>query len=406
MGSMKLLALLVVFGVCLAQGEERLGGGEVLGKIQKFFQDRNVCREQFGTRKVFEGFYTLIKLKCEWHAFVDTSDDASRAALVQDTDTRRRPQRPSTALEIYEIEFYPGQKIGPKYKTISSKNFKGINLRSLKLSGLNIERIDDDAFDVASNGKYLQSLDLSRNSLKRIDSHALANLKSIQHLNLSSNRLTFGENNFEHNVHLRTLDLSNNDLQFISPKTLSHLNSLEWLSLAHNHLKKVDACTFASVQVSTISSKYSPVYIDLNENPIDCDCQLFYLNRHLNYRLNATCNSPAYYKGKRFDQLKREDPAYRCNYEGMHAKCHPQSQLSDRDFYFVVIAASTIAVLLLVTCCCCCNSIAQSGKTMQAKSALADAKRAHAAALKNAYVHVVPPVGDYKDRERLIVHDK
>lgn len=133
----------------------------------------------------------------------------------------------------------------------------------------------------------------------------------FKYLNLSSNRLSLGEHNFEKNIHLRVLDVSNNDLQFLSPRVFAHLHELEWLGVARNNIRKIDACTFANVQMSPISAKYAPVYIDLKQNPIECDCQVFYLSRYLGYRVNLICDKPSYYNGKMLDALKREDPAYR-----------------------------------------------------------------------------------------------
>jgi Leucine-rich repeat (LRR) protein len=130
-------------------------------------------------------------------------------------------------------------------------------------------------------------------------------------LNLSGNKLTFGERNFEANTLLTKIDLSNNDVQFLSPNVFDGLHRLESINLENNHLTKIDACTFSETQLSPISAKYSPLKINLQGNPIECDCNVFYLNRHLNQQLNLTCSKPDYYKDKKFDDLKREDPAKR-----------------------------------------------------------------------------------------------
>lgn len=304
-------------------GQEKGVGSTVkkISKLYKFFNERKICIEPRDSRKNYEGFYTLITFKCNWSLFVDAMNDAARSSLEEDSgeDSSSKPRRggklpnPSTdQLEIYDIEFTSGGGLTElRYRTLSAKLFENFNIRSLRLSNFNIERVDDNIFESSAFGKYLQTLDLSRNSIRRLDGKVLSNLRALQHLNLSSNRLSLGEHNFEKNVHLRVLDVSNNDLQFLSPQVFAHLHELEWLGLSRNNIRRIDACTFANVQISAIAAKYSPIIIDLKQNPIDCDCNVFYLNRHLGYRVNLSCENPDFYRGRTFDDLKREDPAYR-----------------------------------------------------------------------------------------------
>lgn len=96
------------------------------------------------------------------------------------------PKPTSGQLEIYDIEFESsgGVADAARYKTLSAKLFQNINVRSLRLSGLNIERIDDDTFGSKAFGSYLQTLDLSRNAIRRIDATTLSNLKALQVIEL------------------------------------------------------------------------------------------------------------------------------------------------------------------------------------------------------------------------------
>lgn len=103
------------------------------------------------------------------------------------TSRRRGPPKPSTStdLELYDMEFETKvNREDARYRTVTANLFDGFNVRSLKLSGLNLERVDENAFSSFSFSNYLQALDLSRNKLKRLDSHVLANLKSLQVIHL------------------------------------------------------------------------------------------------------------------------------------------------------------------------------------------------------------------------------
>lgn len=161
-------------------------------KLYKFFNERKICQEPRDSRKTYEGFYSLITFKCNWSAFVDAMNDAARSSLGEDSsedsasNTKgRRPGKlpsPSTGqLEIYDIEFTSGGALGDaRYKTLNAKLFESFNIRSLKLSGFNIENVDDHTFESPAFANYLQTLDLSRNAIRRLDSHTLSNLKSLQ----------------------------------------------------------------------------------------------------------------------------------------------------------------------------------------------------------------------------------
>lgn len=155
--------------------------------------------------------------------------------------------------------------------------------------------------------------------------------------------------------------MSDNGLQFLTPNLFFNLHDLRTIDIKNNNIKNVDACTFTDVQKSPITLKYAPTTINLSKNPISCDCNVFYLNRHLGYRLNLTCSKPDYYSGRPFNELVNEDPSYRCEYSSMQKSCNKYN-ISTRDLTLIIVFASLTGFFLIVTCCCCCKNSILSGE--------------------------------------------
>jgi Leucine-rich repeat (LRR) protein len=268
----------------------------------------------------------------------------------------------------YEIKFElktSSKSPDQRYASIRKHFLKRFNVRKLDLSQLILASIDDNAFSAASVSKYLEELDLSNNALSRLDAHILEPLQQLQSLNLSHNNLKFSEHNFESQTYLKRLDLSYNRINYVTPFMLSGLNTLEKLNLRGNNLKDLKACQFDRLQLNSLARKYFPIEIDLRTNPVNCDCDLFFLNRHLGYKIVAECEQPNYYKNISFSQLKREDPSYRCDYEKMEAKCnsiHDNGGISTRDLALIILFASLFVLFVFITCCCYCKNSSQSSK--------------------------------------------
>lgn len=377
----KLFALsMLVLAINLADGRRNDNPVEPTSKLYKYFTDKNknIC-QTIGKPKVYENYYMEIKLKCTWSSFVDAAlgQDWIDKKNRKDESTEKGGDQKRQELELYDLEFDGTSRVNEKkYKKLSKGHFDQFKIKSLTMQNINLESIDEDAFDGVDFFKYLQSLDLSQNNLKRIDSHTLSNLKRLEYLNLANNKLTFGERNFENNHLLKCINISNNDLEFLSPNVFAGLSLLDEIDLSNNKIQTIEPCTFSNVQESPISRHYSPVLIYLAKNPITCDCGVFYLNRFRNYQLlNLTCARPKYYKDKTFTELSREDPEQRCNYEKMDEVCNPHKALSSRELAFIIAIAVLGSLLILITCCCCCNSISQTGKINKLDKMLKRARR-------------------------------
>jgi hypothetical protein len=152
-------------------------------EIFKDFAKRKICKDV--KRERFENFYTIVKLRnCNW---LDMVNYRKQAEVINNNMNPSSSSiidkiKASGDLELYDIEFSTDRTIGsaPEYRTLSANLFAGMNVRRLKVSGLSIERIDEDMFKDPSYAKYTQTLDLSNNLLKRIDPHTIANLKRLE----------------------------------------------------------------------------------------------------------------------------------------------------------------------------------------------------------------------------------
>ena len=157
--------------------------------------------------------------------------------------------------------------------------------------------------------------------------------------------------------------------------------------MSNNELRAIDSCTFANIQLNELSIKYAPPTLNLNNNAIECDCDLFYLNRWRHYKLELTCASPDYYAGRRFVDLKREDPSARCNYAAMSDSCQ-MSDISQRDFVLIVIFALLTTLFLLISACCLCRNMALKRRIRKAELEAIKGDETKFSTLRKMYVSI------------------
>jgi hypothetical protein len=335
--------------------------------------------------------YNLIKLECDWLKFVDSLNDSNRFYLD-------KPVK-GAIKNIYEIDFNVKSSSSneKKYKTVANNAFRNFQIRSLSLKNLGLEFVDEDAFEKKSFEDNLESLDLSGNSLKRIDAITLKNLKRLEKLNLASNQITLESGNFRHNRNLIRLDLSTNQIQFLAPNTFDQVNQLKLLNLSNNGLRSINACLFMEIQTSTISMKYSPPLIDLTKNPIVCDCGMFYLNRVNNYRIDAACIGPIEYKNRTFKDLHLEDPSALCKYSKMSSDCD-----QTKGYFGLLVSVIVLSILscflCIISCCCCCKLMSLQDRFGKFKTAVRQATSRNSSPPRQYYVNTL----NINDREKLI----
>jgi Leucine-rich repeat (LRR) protein len=169
------------------------------------------------------GLYKVFKLTCDWAKFLDAQAQAP-------VFTNEASQTPI----LYQITFELSSTFNqnhPKYTHLDENFLKGFKVRSLTMRKLNLISINDRAFNKESFGTHLRALDLSNNSISRLDAHMLEHLDRMESLILSNNDLTFGESNFIYNPRLKKLDLSNNKINVLATNIFLNLERLEEIDL-------------------------------------------------------------------------------------------------------------------------------------------------------------------------------
>lgn len=131
---------------------------------------------------------------------------------------------------------------------LSNVSFGGLeNLRSLDLSRNKVKYLSNQKG--VFNLTYLKVLDLSRNSLRMIESGPFTTLTSLEVLNLSANVIdTLTENAFSGLSKLQCLDISSNKLSTISSDVFVPLSTLQHLNLSNNLLQAIDEACLSSLQ--------------------------------------------------------------------------------------------------------------------------------------------------------------
>jgi Leucine-rich repeat (LRR) protein len=167
--------------------------------------------------------HKVFNLTCDWAKFLDAQSQAP-------VFTEEASQTPI----LYQITFELSSAFNqnhPKYTHLGENFLKGFKVRSLTMRKLNLISINDRAFNKESFSTHLRFLDLSNNSISRLDAHMLEHLDRMETLNLSNNALTFGESNFIYNPKLKKLDLSNNKIRVLATNVFFNLERLEVIDL-------------------------------------------------------------------------------------------------------------------------------------------------------------------------------
>ncbi|XP_077590910.1 chondroadherin-like protein [Stigmatopora nigra] len=169
-------------------------------------------------------------------------------------------------------------------------------LRELYLTNNTIRTIAKGAFDSAFLGK----LHLDRNKLTNVPTAAISNALNLEELNLSYNRIpSVGPNAFRPIAQsLKWLYMDQMRTQKMSKDAFAGLGpGLKALSLRGNLLKELpDLGSLTGLEV-----------VDLQDNPLLCDCTLLPLRRWMesvSLEVGATCGLPPHLKGRKVRDLE------------------------------------------------------------------------------------------------------
>lgn len=230
-----------------------------------------------------------IHLICKWEQLNSTvlatlaRPDLVRTLTIRCSFIGHQVDRPSVHLFRGLVSLERLEMDRCRVKNLPGSFFAGLNqLYSLILRNAGLEDLPKNIFDYIPK---LMTLDLSKNQL-RMEPYAIRNLKSLIHLDLSHNNITFLTNTLIGLVSLRVVSLNNNQIGNIDfrrfPEGLTDLSlrnnwisnvhfvphsvrNLRRLDLAGNRLQFVAAPSTGAVNVLPPTLRH----LDLSNNQIN-----------------------------------------------------------------------------------------------------------------------------------------
>ncbi|KAM7364490.1 protein toll-like isoform 2-T2 [Cochliomyia hominivorax] len=243
-------------------------------------------------------------------------------------------------------------------------------LTKIKLSYNQLTEIQRDLFGSLKN---LKTLDLSNNKLITIHLSAFASVQNIEEINLENNELTLSESiggvidglqtllgsPFQYTFNLRKLNLRNNSIMYLYQDWKFQLLKLEELDLSYNNISAVSENDFQflsknsltlnlthnqirmvnlqTIDLMELSNENTVITMDLNNNPIECDCVLLsfvqYLRGEKGQRIgsqikmvtdNLVCNQPENLKGELVNDVNPMNLLCPFDHEGTSPKRCPR----------------------------------------------------------------------------------
>ena len=144
-------------------------------------------------------------------------------------------------------------------------------LKSLDLALNRITEIESGSFVALSS---LEKLSLDGNQIKSFPSAAFEGLKALKILRLNSNHLkTIDFQWLHHMISLQQFMVKSNEIQFLRPFDLKWQRSLHLLDLSDNKLQYIPNLP-AIENINSGTKTGSDWYINLLDNPVQCNCHL------------------------------------------------------------------------------------------------------------------------------------
>ncbi len=344
---------------------------------------RDLSNGTFGTLRMLD---TLVLSRCGVRSIHDKTFLGVESTLYLKLDGNRLTSIPTDSfdplMELRTLNLDDNQiKKIPKRSFPTLINLRKLLLRRNQFT--DEKAIDAKAF--MSLGHNLMELDLSSNQLPKLPSHAFEHLFNLATFRISDNQLRHLENGaFEKLRHLMTLDLSGNSVHIkdevlrgmemslvnlllsrtgmtseTMPAKLGRFRYLQHLDLSENPIDKLtnesfsgstvnkinlSNCHISSIDEDTFSELNAPINVDLtynnledinfvsdlclfkklelDENPINCDCGFLKTVRAETTAFTGKCASPPDVRGDRIASASKSlDVLERCGNETEIATC-------------------------------------------------------------------------------------
>jgi Leucine-rich repeat (LRR) protein len=141
-------------------------------------------------------------------------------------------------------------------------------ITSLEVLYLKYNKIEHLGSDVFRGLVKLQHIDLEGNELQYLYPDTFRGLKNLQSLFLSNNfdLQIPTDRHFINSFFLKHLGISRCNISSVTFETFANVTALEWLDLSYNHLRSIH------INILKVLPELSELYLD--DNPLQCDCQL------------------------------------------------------------------------------------------------------------------------------------
>ncbi|CAL1277985.1 unnamed protein product, partial [Larinioides sclopetarius] len=188
-------------------------------------------------------------------------------------------------------------------------------LHTVDLKYNNLTVITETDFSTCISVRTLQ---LSNNSIYRIDSNAFLNMVELKNLSIAFNKLTSLNGSLRNSCELKYLWLHHNRLNEIGPSEMSKLKKLMRINLSFNNLtnihkafrnlKRLRILNLYGNKLTTISRSTFPTRFIIKKfrtagNPWICDCRLSWLLEITKLANQFTCIFPEHFYKQKVGQL-------------------------------------------------------------------------------------------------------
>ncbi len=170
--------------------------------------------------------------------------------------------------------------------------------------------------------KSLEEVDLSHNKLKKFSPSLFASNKILRYVNLENNPLNLSSHSLLRSNSIWEINLSSCNLQKLTPNTFRGLPNLKYLTLSNNKIEMIRDKTFpdslkklvmanneiSAVPISELIRLKRLREIDFSGNPVNCTCALINFQDWISgqgviFLKHIQCAEPKRYAGRTLNSL-------------------------------------------------------------------------------------------------------
>ncbi|XP_055522510.1 protein toll-like [Wyeomyia smithii] len=223
------------------------------------------------------------------------------------------------------------------------------NTKELLTLQLSFNRLHNLSATVFASLTKLTVLNLDNNHLHVIDHLTFSRTHALEKLYMQNNQLSFGSSSYGktpfqyltklsvlnlrnnsittifgdlllNNLQLRELDLSYNNIPTLSYLDLQFLSQDIRVNLSHNRISEIYLKDMEPIITAPGQSDKSKIRVDVNDNPLNCDCIILSFVQYLLKKLDKAvynkvtleadrlyCAEPKEHRGSLVDQLQTKD---------------------------------------------------------------------------------------------------